>query len=221
MNPSFLTKVRYFIYFILLTGLSPAPAIPGETENGETIHVKLSKHIGRIEITKADRTVVIERIQDPASTIPPPFDKTSRPCPPYCIQPIVAAPGVETLGELELIAYLQKSTQSDDVLIIDTRPDEWYERQTIPLAINLPYDQFQDKMPYLLEKHFNAKRNGDKWDFSNAKTLVLFCNGYWNPDSYQVVQRLLSLGYPADKIKWYRGGMQSWLSLGLTTEKPK
>ncbi|HEB77112.1 MAG TPA: rhodanese-like domain-containing protein, partial [Methylothermaceae bacterium] len=37
----------------------------------------------------------------------------------------------------------------------------------------------------------------------------------------QVIQLLISLGYPADKIKWYRGGMQAWLSLGLTTEKPE
>jgi hypothetical protein len=28
---------------------------------------------------------------------------------------------------------------------------------------------------------------------------------------------LLALGYPAHKLKWYRGGMQSWKSLGLTT----
>jgi hypothetical protein len=32
---------------------------------------------------------------------------------------------------------------------------------------------------------------------------------------------LLALGYPAHKIKWYRGGMQSWKSLGLTTVFPE
>ncbi|RKZ91616.1 MAG: rhodanese-like domain-containing protein, partial [Gammaproteobacteria bacterium] len=26
--------------------------------------------------------------------------------------------------------------------------------------------------------------------------------------------------YPVYKLKWYRGGMQSWVSLGLTTVKP-
>jgi rhodanese-related sulfurtransferase len=30
---------------------------------------------------------------------------------------------------------------------------------------------------------------------------------------------LLKYGYPADKIKWYRGGMQNWTALGLTTVK--
>jgi rhodanese-related sulfurtransferase len=27
------------------------------------------------------------------------------------------------------------------------------------------------------------------------------------------------MGYPAHKIHWYRGGMQAWHSLGLTTVK--
>jgi hypothetical protein len=31
---------------------------------------------------------------------------------------------------------------------------------------------------------------------------------------------LLGFGYPAHKIKWYRGGMQNWEILGLTTVKP-
>jgi len=30
---------------------------------------------------------------------------------------------------------------------------------------------------------------------------------------------LLALGYPAHKIKWYRGGMQDWEILGLNTAK--
>ena len=32
---------------------------------------------------------------------------------------------------------------------------------------------------------------------------------------------LLKFGYPAEKIKWYRGGMQNWQALGLSTVKPK
>ena len=29
------------------------------------------------------------------------------------------------------------------------------------------------------------------------------------------------MGYPAEKIKWYRGGMQDWEILGLATVKGK
>ena len=31
---------------------------------------------------------------------------------------------------------------------------------------------------------------------------------------------LLTLGYPAEKLKWYRGGMQSWEQFGFTTVDP-
>lgn len=34
------------------------------------------------------------------------------------------------------------------------------------------------------------------------------------------IKGLLEIGYPAHKILWYRGGMQDWESLGLTTLKP-
>ena len=31
---------------------------------------------------------------------------------------------------------------------------------------------------------------------------------------------MLKLGYPADRIKWYRGGMQDWEILGLSIATP-
>ena len=67
---------------------------------------------------------------------------------------------------------------------------------------------------------FGAAKGASGWDFSKAKTLVLFCNGIWCPQSSINIKTLVKLGYPADKIKWYRGGMQDWFSVGLTTVKP-
>ena len=58
------------------------------------------------------------------------------------------------------------------------------------------------------------------WDFRNVKTLVMFCNGMWCGQTPNNINNLLGYGYPADKIKWYRGGMQSWEILGLTTATP-
>ncbi len=57
------------------------------------------------------------------------------------------------------------------------------------------------------------------FDFSDAKTLVLYCNGMWCGQSPASIKTLLSFGYPAHKIKWYRGGMQDWEVLGLTSVK--
>ena len=60
----------------------------------------------------------------------------------------------------------------------------------------------------------------DSWDFSQAKDVLLWCNGPWCGQSPRAIKALLALGYPADKIYYYRGGMQMWQSLGLTTIKP-
>ena len=48
----------------------------------------------------------ITRNQNNKNTVNPAFAKTSRPCPPFCIQPIQLRPGIETLGEQEIIHYL-------------------------------------------------------------------------------------------------------------------
>jgi rhodanese-related sulfurtransferase len=34
-----------------------------------------------------------------------------------------------------------------------------------------------------------------------------------------MVKALLVIGYPPKKMKWYRGGMQSWLGAGLTSTR--
>ena len=57
------------------------------------------------------------------------------------------------------------------------------------------------------------------YDFSHAKTILLFCNGAWCSQSPKMINSLLALGYPPEKIKWYRGGMDDWLGLSMTTTR--
>jgi hypothetical protein len=72
----------------------------------------------------------------------------------------------------------------------------------------------------ILENQPGAKRRDDIWNFDNVKTLLMFCNGPWCGQSSTTIKDLLKIGYPAHKILWYRGGMQDWESLGLTTVNP-
>ena len=66
-----------------------------------------------------------------------------------------------------------------------------------------------------------AKVGGDgNWDFDNATTLALFCNGPWCDQSPRAIRNLVDAGYPPEKLKYYRGGMQMWLLLGLTVTTP-
>jgi hypothetical protein len=48
----------------------------------------------------------------------------------------------------------------------------------------------------------------------------LFCNGMWCGQSPASMATLLKFGYPAEKLKWFRGGMQTWEILGFNTVKP-
>lgn len=171
------------------------------------------------------RIVRIERDPDNFNQIDPDYAMTSRPCPPYCILPMQVAPGVETVGELELIEFLKRMGRRDDsLMVIDSRDRDWVERSgLIPGAIHLPWTRLHpahtdpEIIADILQLQFGAAKNGPLWDFENAKTLILYCNGPWCAQSVTNIKHLLMLGYPAHKLKWYRGGMQSWKSLGLTT----
>jgi rhodanese-related sulfurtransferase len=134
------------------------------------------------------------------------------------------APGVETLGELEVLEYLKRIRQGEDrLMVIDSRTPDWYVKGTIPGAVNLPYAQDMagraadlPGVKKTLVELFAAKEAGEIYDFSNAYTLAIFCNGPWCGQTPNYIRTLLTLGYPAVKLKWYRGGMQDWCSLGLT-----
>lgn len=139
--------------------------------------------------------------------------------------PITLDPDLETYGELEVLAFLKEMQSNDKMLIIDSRTKSWYEYFTIPGAINVPFIYIKRKNEYEFEfedalKLFGIRVNKEnEYDFSKAKTLVLFCNGPWCSQSPDMVYALLEIGYPAEKLKWYRGGMQTWLAAGMTTTR--
>jgi rhodanese-related sulfurtransferase len=190
--------------------------------------VGITPDMMEVSVMHNGKTVMIKRDQNNKAVVNPAFAKTSRPCPPFCIQPIVLAPGVETLGEREIISYLSKMNAGDDtILVVDSRTPDWVKKGTIPGAVNIPWTALNPakgadpiSIGEILEDKFGAQSLEGLWDFSGAKTLVMFCNGMWCGQSPSNIKTLLKFGYPSHKIKWYRGGMQSWSNLGLTTVKP-
>ena len=189
--------------------------------------VNITPEVASVVVTHSGKEVVIRRNQDLENTVNPAYAKTSRQCPPFCIQPIELAPGVETLGELELLEYLELKEQGDEtILVIDSRTPDWVKRGTIPGSVNIPWttlspsagaDPFE--IAEIFAQRFGAIEQEGFWNFAAAKTLVLFCNGMWCGQSPTNIRTLLKFGYPAHKIKWYRGGMQNWENLGLTVVK--
>lgn len=185
---------------------------------------KICAGMSAVEVLHHGKIITIQREENPAATIRAEYALTARKCPPYCIQPMQLAPGVETLGELEILDCLQRIRQGEDkLLVIDSRTPDWYAKGTIPGTINLPYAQDMagraSDLPGVkksLVELFAAKEAGETYDFSAAYTLAIFCNGPWCGQTPNYIRTLLALGYPAAKLKWYRGGMQDWCSLGLT-----
>ena len=140
------------------------------------------------------------------------------------IAPIKFSDKVETYGEVEVLDFIEKAKNDKTMMLVDSRTENWFFHETIPSAVNVPYiymkqSQYPDEFEEYLEILGVKKVNG-KYDFSNAKTILMFCNGAWCGQSPESMKALTAIGYPEEKLKWYRGGMQSWLSLGLTTVKP-
>ena len=143
------------------------------------------------------------------------------------IQPMRLDPKIETVGEIEVLAFVKHMLEKPEkYILIDARKSQWYRFSTIPGAINIPYDEiaydsdFPEEHTRLL-KLLHIKR-GEKgiYTFDNAKKILVFCNGAWCAQSAKAIAQLVKIGYPKEKILWYRGGIQDWLSLGFETIKP-
>ncbi len=173
----------------------------------------------------------ITRNQDGKNTIHPAFAKTSRPCPPFCIQPQkpFAPAAVDTVTELDIIHALRDIANGDNSkMVIDARTPVWSTAKkggTIKGSVNISFKKLNSKaiakdpdaVIEILTSKFGVTEQDGVFNFTKAKTLYLFCNGLWCGQSPAAIRALLSLGYPENKLKYYRSGMNAWHSLGLST----
>ena len=205
----------------------PPPAEPPVSGVASPVDVNITAALASVEVMHEGRKVTIMRNQDQGNAINPEFAKTSRKCPPFCIQPSELAHGVKTIAELEVLDFLCKIGGGDvSMMVIDSRTPAWVAKGVIPGSVNIPWDTLSlsksdpAAMREILENRLGASQRNGFWDFGNVKTLALYCNGPWCGQSSTTIKDLLKIGYPAHQIHWYRGGMQDWESLGLTTLKP-
>ncbi len=132
---------------------------------------------------------------------------------------------LETYGELEVLLTLKEMKKNPNLLLVDSRTKEWFDYRTIPKSINMPFNYFVNNKEFEFEFEFAMKYLGavkDKdgyYDFENVKTMVIFCNGPWCSQSPDMIFALIKMGYPHEKLKWYRGGIQDWLSSGMTSTR--
>jgi len=204
---------------LIATAISSVCSISALAAESSDNFVAVSPGVKSIEMNLNDEKFTLMRNQTAGNKISALYETTNRGTP----QPIKLAEGVETLGEVEFIEYMKKAQTDDTIAIIDSRKPGWYAKLRIPGAVNVPFTNFdeEDTAIEMMEDEMGVVQKEDgTLDFSNAKTLALYCNGYWCGQTPGMVKNakyaLLKMGFPAEKIKYYRGGMQAWTSLGFT-----
>jgi len=175
----------------------------------ETVNISIDKPF--IEVTHNGKTVKIERVVILSDNI------RSKPCPPFCIKPLAIAPQVETFAELELLSFLSNEVKKETGLLVDSRIPEYFEKETIPGSINIPFLLFNSTQAKKALVLLGVKEENASRDFSAAKTMCFFCDDSLCDESNRAISALLKLGYPASKLKYYRGGLFAWKALNLTT----
>lgn len=113
------------------------------------------------------------------------------------IAPMVLAPGVRTIGELDAIEHLRSGGAC-----VDCRQPDYYAQGTLPGAVNIPHQE-------ILEHRRELKQPS-----------VLFCNGPQCTATPQAVAALLAAGHSPSTLLYYRGGIHDWVTLGLPLHRP-
>ena len=115
------------------------------------------------------------------------------------IQPMSLAPGIETVGELEVIEHLRAGDR-----VVDCRLREYVAGGTIPGAVNIPHGKIVERIGQL----------------DPVATTVLFCNGPQCTATARATEALLVAGWRPERLLYYRGGIHDWVTLGLPLAAP-
>jgi hypothetical protein len=110
------------------------------------------------------------------------------------LTPMQLAPGVRTVGELEVIRHIAAGLP-----LIDTRLPRYLATGTVPTARSVPHTQTR-------RRHGALDRRTD---------TILFCNGPQCLATPDAIGILLDCGHPAERLLYYRGGIHDWVTLGL------
>ncbi len=115
------------------------------------------------------------------------------------LQPLEAAPGVRTVGELELMDLVAQGAH-----LVDCRTAGSLGGHTIVGSVRIPHDEILARVGEL----------------DRSALTIVFCNGPQCPQSPDAIRRLLDNDYPAPALAYYRGGLHDWITLAMPTEHP-
>ncbi len=174
------------------------------TKHEKSKRVKITRDLKSVVVSFQKREFLIERIDN-------------RECPPYCIAPM-KIDNIKTVGELETIEFMKSLKKNRNRLVVDVRSSVEYKQNSLPTAINIPYSMLTPNSKYREEilKLLGVRKLKKGWHFKYVYKLLIFDNGILDNRAIKMINSLIKIGYPKNKILYYRGGVDSWRELGLT-----
>jgi len=184
---------------------------------GKYDKVKITPQMAYIYVYHKGKAVKVHRIQNTRHKLTGEYARTYRPN--QDIQPIKMDESIQTIGEVELLDFMRQKGNKKKGLVVDLRSKKEYKNESIPSAVNIPFETKDNKVKIeKILKVLGVKKLSDgSLDTSSVLEVAFYCNGLWCSKSSEFIKTFLDLGYPADKIYYYRGGFQMWKILGFTT----
>jgi rhodanese-related sulfurtransferase len=115
------------------------------------------------------------------------------------IQPLTLPGGVQTVAELEVIALIGAGAT-----LIDTRQPEYVAKGTLPTATPIRHQEIVERLAGM----------------QLTEPVVLFCNGPQCGATPHAIAELLEAGWNPERLRYYRGGIHDWVTLGLPLVTP-
>lgn len=184
---------------------------------GKYDKVKITPQMAYIYVYHKGKAVKVHRIQNTRHKLTGEYARTYRPN--QDIQPIKMDENIQTIGEVELLDFMRQKGNKKKGLVVDLRSKKEYKDESIPSAVNIPFETKDNKVKIeKILKVLGVKKLSDgSLDTSSVLEVAFYCNGLWCSKSSEFIKTFLDLGYPADKMYYYRGGFQMWKILGFTT----
>ncbi|GGS32466.1 MULTISPECIES: rhodanese-like domain-containing protein [Actinokineospora] len=104
---------------------------------------------------------------------------------------------------------LRAAMEAGSVVVVDTMPVAYYEKEHLPRARNIP------GFPYEQAAEFTDRHAPSVLPDKSA-SIVVYCANTPCRNSDFVGRRLLELGYT--DVRKYREGIEDWVAGGLPTE---
>jgi rhodanese-related sulfurtransferase len=117
---------------------------------------------------------------------------------------VVAATATTAVPQPVLLAEV-RDLLAAGALPVDARDEALYADGHLPGALSLPLGDVVNRLASFRQQ------------VAGERTLVLYCNGYGCPDSFDLGVQLIAAGF--QDVRVYEGGFPEWQDAGLPVDK--